>query len=147
MTSFKFIHAADVHLDSPLLGLSRYEGIPHDEIRGATRGAFDNLVRYAIEQAVDFVVISGDLFDGDWKDMSTGLYFARAVGLLDQAAIPSVSGSEGGPTRFRSGAAFRGVGRSSPRAPARPETVKPTAGGSKARAPRDRCSTIGSPKR
>ena len=88
MTTFRFLHAADVHLDSPLLGLSRYEGIPHGEIRGATRAAFDNLVRYAIEQSVDFVVISGDLFDGDWKDMSTGLYFARAVGLLDQANIP-----------------------------------------------------------
>jgi exonuclease SbcD len=88
MTNFKFLHAADVHLDSPLLGLSRYEGVPHDEIRGATRAAFDNLVRYAIEQSVDFVIISGDLFDGDWKDMSTGLYFARAVGLLDQASIP-----------------------------------------------------------
>ena len=88
MTAFKFLHAADVHLDSPLLGLSRYEGIPHDEIRGASRAAFDNLVRYAIEQRVGFVLIAGDLFDGDWKDMSTGLYFARAVGLLDQAAIP-----------------------------------------------------------
>lgn len=88
MATFRFLHAADVHLDSPLLGLSRYEGIPHEEVRGATRAAFDNLIRYAIEQDVDFVVIAGDLFDGDWKDMNTGLYFARAMGLLDQAGIP-----------------------------------------------------------
>ena len=88
MTSFRFLHAADIHLDSPLHGLARYDGVPVDEIRGATRAAFDNLVQYAIDEAVDFVVIAGDLFDGDWKDMGTGLYFARAMGRLHQVDIP-----------------------------------------------------------
>jgi len=88
MTDFRFLHAADIHLDSPLRGLSRYEGLPEDDIRGATRAAFDNLVQRAIDEAVDFVVIAGDLFDGDWKDMGTGLYFARAMGRLNQAGIP-----------------------------------------------------------
>ena len=72
MTNFRFLHAADIHLDSPLYGLSRYDGLPDAEIRGATRAAFDNLVQRAIAEAVDFVVIAGDLFDGDWKDMGTG---------------------------------------------------------------------------
>lgn len=89
MTSFRFLHAADIHLDSPLYGLSRYEGMPVDDIRSATRAAFDNLVQCAIDEAVDFVVIAGDLFDGDWRDMGTGLYFARAMGLLDKAGIPA----------------------------------------------------------
>jgi len=88
MTDFRFIHAADIHLDSPLHGLSRYEGMPLDEVRGATRAAFDALIRYAIDEAVDFLVLAGDLFDGDWKDMGTGLYFARAMGMLDAAGIP-----------------------------------------------------------
>ena len=88
VTDFRFLHAADIHLDSPLHGLSSYEGLPEGEIRGATRAAFDNLVRRAIEEAVDFVVIAGDLFDGDWKDMGTGLYFARKMGDLNQANIP-----------------------------------------------------------
>lgn len=87
VASFRFLHAADIHLDSPLHGLSRYEGLPAEEIRSATRSAFDNLVRRAIEEPVDFVVIAGDLFDGDWKDMGTGLYFARAMGRLHQAGI------------------------------------------------------------
>jgi DNA repair exonuclease SbcCD nuclease subunit len=60
-----------------------------DDIRSATRAAFDNLVQCAIDEAVDFVVIAGDLFDGDWRDMNTGLYFARAMGLLDRAGIPA----------------------------------------------------------
>jgi DNA repair exonuclease SbcCD nuclease subunit len=89
LTSFKFLHAADIHLDSPLHGLSRYEGLPVDEIRSATRAAFDNLVQFAIDEAVDFVVIAGDLFDGGWRDMGTGLYFAKAMGRLDQASIPA----------------------------------------------------------
>lgn len=88
MSSFRFLHAADIHLDSPLHGLSRYEGLPDGDIRGATRAAFDNLVQRAIDEAVDFVVIAGDLFDGEWKDMGTGLYFARAMGRLHQADIP-----------------------------------------------------------
>ncbi|MFS0711816.1 metallophosphoesterase family protein [Brevundimonas phoenicis] len=88
MTDFRFLHAADIHLDSPLHGLSRYEGLPEAEIRGATRAAFDNLVRLAINEAVNFVVLAGDLFDGDWKDMGTGLYFARAMGELHLADIP-----------------------------------------------------------
>lgn len=89
MTTFRFLHAADVHLDSPLRGLSRYEGVPVDEIRSATRAAFDNLIQCAIDEAVAFVVIAGDLFDGEWRDMGTGLYFAKAMGRLDQAGIPA----------------------------------------------------------
>lgn len=85
---FSFLHAADIHLDSPLHGLSRYDGIPADEVRGATRAAFDRLIRYAIEERVSFVVLAGDLFDGEWRDMGTGLYFARAIGRLADADIP-----------------------------------------------------------
>lgn len=88
MTNFRFLHAADIHLDSPLHGLSRYEGLPEADIRGATRMAFDNMVQRAIDEAVNFVIIAGDLFDGAWKDMGTGLYFAKAMGRLDQAGIP-----------------------------------------------------------
>ncbi|MGM0488340.1 MAG: metallophosphoesterase family protein, partial [Planctomycetota bacterium] len=71
----RFIHTADIHLDSPLKGLERYEGAPVDEIRGATRQALENLVELAIDREVDFVLIAGDLYDGDWKDHNTGLFF------------------------------------------------------------------------
>ena len=83
----KFIHAADIHLDSALRGLERYEGAPVDEIRNATRRAFDNLIELAINEAVDFVLLAGDLYDGDWKDYNTGLYFLERMGRLRQAGI------------------------------------------------------------
>ncbi|HCS88851.1 MAG TPA: DNA repair exonuclease [Chromatiaceae bacterium] len=83
----KFIHAADIHLDSPLRGLGQYEGAPIDEIRGATRRAFENLIQLAIDEQVAFVLLAGDLYDGDWKDYNTGLFFTRQMGLLQEAGI------------------------------------------------------------
>ncbi len=82
-----FIHAADIHLDSPLKGLEAHEDAPVQEIRSATRRAFDNLIHLAVEKAVDFVLISGDLYDGDWKDYNTGLFFADRMGQLARAGI------------------------------------------------------------
>lgn len=83
----RFIHCADIHLDSPLRGLERYEGAPVDEMRDATRRAFANVVDLAIERAADCVLIAGDIFDGDWPDFNTGLYFAAQLRRLAAADI------------------------------------------------------------
>jgi exonuclease SbcD len=83
-----FLHAADIHLDSPLRGLSHYDGAPPtEEIRGATHQAFDNLVNFALGEKVDFVLIAGDLYDGDWQDFNTGLYFASQMRNLGETGI------------------------------------------------------------
>lgn len=84
----KFIHAADIHLDSPLTGLSAYQDAPAAMLRSATRDAFTNLVSEAIDQQVDFMVIAGDLYDGSWKDHNTGIFFCREMGRLKKAGIP-----------------------------------------------------------
>ena len=84
----RFIHAADPHLDSPLQGLGTHDGAPVAVLRGATRRAFENLVRLAIEEAVHFVVIAGDLYDGDWKDYNTGLFFRSQMVRLKASGIP-----------------------------------------------------------
>ena len=81
----KFLHAADIHLDSPLRGLARYDGAPVDEIRGATRRAFENLIDLAVDEEVSFVLLVGDLYDGDWKDYNTGLFFVSQVARLREA--------------------------------------------------------------
>jgi DNA repair exonuclease SbcCD nuclease subunit len=83
----KFIHTADIHLDSPLHRLETYEGVPAAEIRQASRRAFENLIDLAVAEAVNFVLITGDLFDGDWKDYHTGLYFIRQMHRLKAAGI------------------------------------------------------------
>jgi DNA repair exonuclease SbcCD nuclease subunit len=83
----KFIHTADVHLDSPLLGLERYDGAPIDKMRGATRRALENLVELAVNERVDFVLTAGDLYDGDWKDYNTGLFFVSQMTKLRDSGI------------------------------------------------------------
>lgn len=85
---FRFIHAADLHLDSPLRGLSQREGAPEEEIRGASRRALENLVSLCLEEGVDFLLIAGDLYDGDWPDFNTGLFFNRQMLRLRDVGIP-----------------------------------------------------------
>ncbi len=86
--SVKFLHAADIHLDSPLRRLDQYDGAPVEEIREATRRALQNMVGLAIEESVDFVVIAGDLYDGNWKEFRTGLYFVAQMVRLREHGIP-----------------------------------------------------------
>jgi DNA repair protein SbcD/Mre11 len=71
---FRFLHAADLHLDSPLRNLGQYPGCPAESIRGASREAFKNLVKLAIAEKVAFVLIAGDLFDGDLTDYAACLF-------------------------------------------------------------------------
>ena len=83
----RFIHTADLHIDSPLRGLSRYQGAPLERLRGATRRALERLVDLAIEQKVDFVLIAGDLYDRDWQDFHTGLFVREQMVRLGRAGI------------------------------------------------------------
>ena len=84
---FTFLHAADIHLDSPLKGLEEYPDAPLEQIRLAARRAFDNLVQLALDEKVAFVLLAGDLYDGDWKDYNTGIYFISRMGRLREAGI------------------------------------------------------------
>ena len=83
----KFVHAADVHLDSPLHGLERYDGAPVEEMRGATRRAFENLVDLCRHEHADVLLLAGDLYDGDWRDFGTGLFFAAQMVRLRDAGV------------------------------------------------------------
>ena len=65
MTSFTFIHTADIHLDSPLKGLAGYDGPAVECIRTATRQAFDNLMSEAIDPG--FITRSANT---GWKSAS-----------------------------------------------------------------------------
>lgn len=85
-----FIHAADIHLDSPLSGLSRVDEEYSRLVRGATRRAFANVVDLAIEEGAALVVIAGDLYDGTWKDQSTGQFAIAQLARLSRAGIRAV---------------------------------------------------------
>lgn len=84
----RFIHAADIHLDSPLRGLEAYPGAPAERLRVATRRAFDRVVDLCLDERVDFLIVAGDLFDTEVKDFHAALAAAAQLRRLDQAQIP-----------------------------------------------------------
>lgn len=84
----KFIHAADLHIDSPMRGLEAYPGAPVDRVRHATRDALTRLVQLCLDEQAAFLVVAGDLFDYDWRDFNTALYVVKQFQILDRAGIP-----------------------------------------------------------
>jgi len=101
----KFIHAADLHLDSALRGLERYDGAPVEAIRGASRLALINLVELAGREEVAFVLIAGDVYDGDWPDYNTGLFFVQQMSRLRELGVEVfiVSGNHDAQSRITKG--------------------------------------------
>ena len=85
--TFTFIHAADVHLDSPIGGLATRDEAFSALALNATRRAFANVVDLAIAERAAFVVIAGDLYDGTWKDQSTGQFAVAQFARLSRAGI------------------------------------------------------------
>jgi exonuclease SbcD len=83
----RIVHAADLHLDSPLRGLVPYDGAPIVQVREATRRACERLVSFSIESKAKLLLIAGDLYDGDWRDFSTGLFFAKEMSRLREAGV------------------------------------------------------------
>ncbi len=83
----RIVHAADLHLDSPLRGLAPYDGAPVSAIREATRRALENMVASCIESKASLLLLAGDLYDGDWRDFSTGLFFAKEMSRLREAGV------------------------------------------------------------
>jgi DNA repair exonuclease SbcCD nuclease subunit len=63
MKQISFIHAADLHLDSPMVGLSYLPKEIFDVLKESTFTALTTLVQAAIQHQVDFVILAGDLFD------------------------------------------------------------------------------------
>ena len=88
MPGFRFIHAADIHLDSPLRGLEADPSAPAELIRAATRRTLGRLADLAIAEKADFLLIAGDIYDGDWPDFGTGQYFINQMRRLAQVDIP-----------------------------------------------------------
>ncbi len=87
----RILHAADVHLDSPMKGLERYEGAPVERLRVATRQALERLVSLAVAERVDVLLLAGDLFDGDGRDYRTCLHLREHLTRLRDEGIQVVA--------------------------------------------------------
>jgi DNA repair exonuclease SbcCD nuclease subunit len=85
--SWTFVHAADLHIDSPLKGLARYGSAPVEAFRRATRDAFEAIVDLCIAEDARLLLLAGDVFDADWRDYNTGLFFRGQLVRLRDAGI------------------------------------------------------------
>lgn len=108
MSEFTFLHAADLHLDSPLLGLAAKSADFAERVEQASRRAFDNLVALAIAEGCHFVILAGDTFDGDLREFRTGLYFLSGMARLRDAGIRVflIAGNHDAENRFADKLAF-----------------------------------------
>ena len=87
--NFTFLHCADLHLGSPMVGLSLKDERIAEKFSAASREAFANLISRALEERVAFVLIAGDVYDGEQRDNSIGLFFCKQVSRLAQMGIPA----------------------------------------------------------
>lgn len=84
----RFIHTADLHLDSPFKGLKQLHPKLYNRVYQSTFKAFERLVTIAIEKGVDFMVIAGDIYDGDNQSVKAQAFFRDQMQRLYTAEIP-----------------------------------------------------------
>ena len=84
---FRFVHTADIHLDSPLRSLALRDPALSERVGTATREAFRGIVDLCLREAVDALLIAGDLYDGAQTSMKTARFLAGELGRLDAAGI------------------------------------------------------------
>lgn len=89
MTRLRFIHAADLHLDSPFIGLRTLVPAIADKLRDATFAAYENIIDLCIRERVDALLVAGDIFDGADRSLRAQLRFADGLNKLSNAGITS----------------------------------------------------------
>ena len=89
MQPFKFVHAADLHIDSPVVGLKSRNDVVGARVQEAGYEALDNLVKLCLKEAVDFLLVAGDVYDGAIRSPRAQLRFRDALAELADAGIQS----------------------------------------------------------
>ncbi len=86
---FRFVHAADLHLDTPFAGVGKTSPETAAVLREAPLEALDQLTQLAIERQASFVLLAGDIYDGVHRSVRCQLRFRRALERLDDHGIES----------------------------------------------------------
>lgn len=87
--SFSFVHAADLHLDTPFQGVQADAPFVAKTLRDASLGAFDQIVELALTRKVDFVLFAGDIYDGPERGIRAQTHFRDGLLRLSAAGIRS----------------------------------------------------------
>ncbi|MCL5948360.1 MAG: metallophosphoesterase [Actinobacteria bacterium] len=86
---FRFVHAADLHLDTPFKGIGKVNPMIAEALRDASIAAFDNLIDLALQRQVAFVILAGDIYDGAERGVRAQMRFLAGLKRLDDAGIRS----------------------------------------------------------
>ena len=89
MPPLSFIHAADLHLDSPFSGLGIHNPELADPLRSATFDAYERVVRLCMEKKVDFLLVAGDVYDGEDRGLGAEVRFRDGLKRLHGEGIRS----------------------------------------------------------
>ncbi|HUU29154.1 MAG TPA: DNA repair exonuclease [archaeon] len=89
MKPLKFIHTADLHLDSPFTGLRSVNTAVAGKMQAATFSAFEEVVSLALREEVDFVLVAGDIYDGQERSLLAQLRFRKELQRLSDRGIRS----------------------------------------------------------
>lgn len=84
---FRFIHTADIHLDSPLLSLALKEPEAAQLVANATRQTFSNTIDLCLAEEVDALLIAGDLYDGALRSMKTAAFVTSELRRATEAGV------------------------------------------------------------
>ncbi|EAC5439376.1 exonuclease SbcCD subunit D [Listeria monocytogenes] len=88
MKEIQFLHMADLHLDSPFIGLSTLPQPLFSAIQESTFQSLERITAVAIKEAVDFVLIAGDIYDSEDQSVRAQARFAKEMKRLEAANIP-----------------------------------------------------------
>lgn len=84
---FRFVHTADLHLDAPLKSLALKDDELCKIVGNATRRALERIVEICLDEGVDALLFSGDLYDGDMRSMKTAAFLVSQMERLHEAGI------------------------------------------------------------
>ena len=90
MVPIRFIHTADLHLGSPFTGISGLASAQRKKFADTVYQAFDTLIDYAVREEPDFMLIAGDIYDGEDRTLRAQFKFQKGMERLKEAGIPVI---------------------------------------------------------
>jgi DNA repair protein SbcD/Mre11 len=88
MENIRFFHVADLHLDSPFTGLKHLPTELFERIHNSTFASFEKVVKEAIARGIDFMILSGDLFDEEDRSIRAQAKLVKQFQILHSHHIP-----------------------------------------------------------
>jgi len=86
---FKFVHTADLHLDSPFLGLQSVSPHVANKLREATFQTFERIIDLCLDIGAEFLLIAGDIYDSRDRSLRAQLQFRDSLKRLSDSGIPA----------------------------------------------------------